>query len=315
MNYCNIFAPELKFNTNLQKAKSKILMRKCKSTLFLLLMVGSICWAQEHSNRFFHSGLEIVVDVLPENDIYYSHQIGQGINIYNLAEVFQISAEKIMKLNKMDPKSPNATGKIVKIPIISSKILPNSSLKRQDQDYLSLIYKVKEGDNLFRIAKTYFNSDIHSIKSLNNKKTNDIQLGESLKIGWYAIGKINPSKSISKSQISQEKASTPKTKSIQDPPKVDAVKITKYYLSDVIGFFDRDAGNHKSNFVLHNEAKPGTTMDIYNPMFRRHIKAKVLGKIPDGTYSSDVQIILNSSAAKELGILDQRFKVNIKFEM
>lgn len=277
-------------------------------------MMGRMCLAQEESNRFFSSGSEIVVDVLPENDIYYSHQNGQGISIYSLAEVFQISAEKVMKLNKIDPKSPNTAGKIVKIPITSSKIVRNPNLKKSNQDYLSLIYVVKKGDNLFRISKAYFNTDINTIKSINNKKTNDIQLGEAIKIGWYPRGKTRQTKTDTKSPIPTTKPIITDVKPIQNHPE-DAVKITKYYLSDVIGIYDREAGSHKNNFVLHNEAKPGTIMDIYYPMFKRHIKAKVLGKIPDGTYSSDVQIILNSSAARELGILDQRFKVNIKFEI
>ena len=56
-------------------------------------------------------------------------------------------------------------------------------------------------------------------------------------------------------------------------------------------------------------------MDVYNPMLKRHVRAKVLGKIPQSTYAEEVQIIINSSVARELGILDQRFKVNIKYEM
>jgi hypothetical protein len=55
-------------------------------------------------------------------------------------------------------------------------------------------------------------------------------------------------------------------------------------------------------------------MDIYNPMLKSHVKAKVLGKIPSGTYSEEVQLIISTAIARDLGILDSRFKVNIKYE-
>jgi hypothetical protein len=65
---------------------------------------------------------------------------------------------------------------------------------------------------------------------------------------------------------------------------------------------------------LHDEAKVGSILDIYNPMLKTHVKAKVLGKIPLSTYAEDIQIIISPAVAKELGILDARFKVNIKYE-
>ena len=49
-------------------------------------------------------------------------------------------------------------------------------------------------------------------------------------------------------------------------------------------------------------------------MLKKHIKAKGIGKIPEGTYNNDIKIIINKSAAMALNILDARFKVNIKYE-
>ena len=91
-------------------------------------------------------------------------------------------------------------------------------------------------------------------------------------------------------------------------------KATKYYLSDVIGFYDKSAAESKNYYVLFNDAKVGSAIDIYNPMLRRHVKAKVIGKIPSNTYNEEVNIIISASIAKELGIFDTRFKVNVKYE-
>jgi hypothetical protein len=310
------------------------LLIKCKSTLFLLLLVSVVLKGQNHSNRFFSSGSEIVVDVLPGNDIFYSHPCDKGINIYDLAEVFQINAEKLLRENKINPKSPNNDGKIVKIPIYKNLILAKPAANHGKKPQLKLKYQVKKGDNLFRIAKEYFGTDVASLAMLNNKKTTDVKIGEELLIGWLDINmkdpkptpkftsnKIEERKLPSKPVVSPNKTTETKNQTpIVYPVKntseenEEDVKIVKYYLSDVIGFWDRTAVNSKSYFVLHDEAKIGTLMDVYNPMLKTHIKAKVIGKIPSHTYAEDIQIIISPALAKELGILDGRFKVNIKYE-
>lgn len=310
--------------------------KKCKSTIILLLLCNLWVAGQDHSNRFFFSGSEIVVDVLPGNDIFYSHTSDKGINIYDLAEVFQINTEKLLRENKLNPKSPNNDGKIVKIPVAKNIIVSNANMSPGKLPHLKVKYQVKKGDNLFRIAKDYFSSDVATLTAINGKKSTDVKIGEELLIGWILVKDKNLKST--QTNIKQENKSDdgivkPKSdgnaKSINEQTKTsvvpnqskpvtdektDDVKIIKYFLSDVIGFWDRNAANSKSLFVLHDEAKVGSILDIYNPMLKTHIKAKVLGKIPPGTYAEDIQIIISPAVAKELGILDARFKVNVKYE-
>ncbi|HMT54110.1 MAG TPA: LysM peptidoglycan-binding domain-containing protein [Saprospiraceae bacterium] len=298
-------------------------IKKCKCSIFLLLIGSVLCFGQNQSNRFFSSGTEIVTDVLPGNDIYYSHINDQGISIYSLAKIFQVSTEMVLKVNKIDPKDPNYDGKIVKIPIKKSRISFKPAAKSPKTNTLTLVYKVKKGETLYRIAKDYLNTDVKSLMSLNGKTTPDLNTGDSLIIGYLTVQNLDNRQITSKNPDpkidfdTKNKAQRPSTilKTPVNTETSDEVKIVKYYLSDVIGFWDKSPSSHNNNFVLHNEAKPGTMMDVYNPMLKRHVRAKVLGKIPQSTYAEEVQIIINSSVARELGILDQRFKVNIKYEM
>ena len=296
-------------------------IKKCKSSIFLLLIGSVLCFGQNQSNRFFSSGTEIVMDVLPGNDIYYSHNNDEGISIYSLAKIFQVSTEMVLKVNKIDPKDPNYDGKIVKIPIKKSRISFKPAAKSPKSNTLTLIYKVKKGETLYRIAKDYLNTDVKSLMSLNDKITPDINVGESIIIGYLTIQNTdnkqikNPDQKSGITIKNKEPRPSSTLKTAIDSAPNEETKIVKYYLSDVIGFWDKSPSSHNNNFVLHNEAKPGTMMDVYNPMLKRHVRAKVLGKIPQSTYAEEVQIIINSSVARELGILDQRFKVNIKYEM
>lgn len=281
--------------------------------------------SQNTSNRFFSSGSEIVVDVLPGNDIFYSHPYDKGINIYSLAEIFQVNAEKLFAFNKLSPSQPIKDGKIVKIPF-SSKILDiNPTSKSNGQPYLSVWYIVKKGESLYRISKEYFDTDIIRIKILNNKKNESVQTGEKLLIGWLPLP-VEKSKKKNEKQgdVLKTPVKTPVIKmqdkneknTVTSAPEADDehIPIVKYYLSDVIGIWDRSAASSKSYFVLHDEARPGSMMDVYYPMLKKHIKAKVLGKIPASTYNEEVSLIISPMAAKDLGILDFRFKVNIKYE-
>ena len=296
-------------------------IKKCKCSIFLLLIGSVLCFGQNQSNRFFSSGTEIVTDVLPGNDIYYSHINDEGISIYSLAKIFQVSTEMVLKVNKIDPKDPNYDGKIVKIPIKKSRISLKLAAKSPKTNTLTLVYKVKKGETLYRIAKDYLNTDVKSLMSLNGKTTPDLNTGDSLIIGYLTVQNTDnkPIKSPDPKIDFDTKNKAQRPSNILKTPvntdTSDEVKIVKYYLSDVIGFWDKSPSSHNNNFVLHNEAKPGTMMDVYNPMLKRHVRAKVLGKIPQSTYAEEVQIIINSSVARELGILDQRFKVNIKYEM
>ncbi len=66
-------------------------------------------------------------------------------------------------------------------------------------------------------------------------------------------------------------------------------------------------------FVLNNEAKLYTFMELYNPLVNKTILAKVIGRIPDNTYSDNVKLILSPEAARLLRALDQRFFVRYKY--
>ena len=282
--------------------------KKYKITIFFLILVNGFISAQNGSNRFFSSGTEIVIDNLPENDIYYSHVYDNSVTIYSLAEFFKVSKETLWRDSNIDPNKPINAGKIVKVHLDKNRIV---TFKPKSEKYYTLTYKVSTSETLFSISRK-FNTDVTTLKFLNNKASNDIQIGENITIGYYVPYGNNKGKSIEPViNVIETKANTTEDKSLSES---DDVKVTKYYLSDVIGYYDKSAAGARNFYVLFNDAKLGSTLDIYNPMLRRHVKAKVIGRIPANTYNNDVSIIISYSIAKELGIFDTRFKVNIKYE-
>lgn len=296
---------------------------KCKSTVFLILTILSVGSSQKKiDNHIFFTSAELVIDVLPGNDTYYSFPISKGISIYNLAEIFQLKADKIFAINHLNPSQPINDGRIVKIPCDHRHLVTDKTKLQKNKDYVPVFYKVKKGDTAYKICKQYFDLEPKEFLKLNDKNQTDIDIGEKILIGWQTLAKtkiaVEQPKLMKTTQPIKKDETTktivpvlPKDTSAQLTKKMP---VTKYYESDVIGWWDKSSQNHSGSFALHNEAKPGSVIDIYNPMLKSHVKAKVLGKIPPDTYFEDVQIILSPEVIKELRILDTRYMVNIKFE-
>lgn len=303
-------------------------LSKCKSTVFLILAVVSVVSSQKKTdNLISFSSAEFVVDVLPGNDIFYRHPFSKGISIYNLAEVFQLKADKIYAINKLNPTQPINDGRIVKIPFQQNLITQDKGKLSGKKTFVPVFYTAKKGDTAFKVCHQYFDLDLKVLLAINNKKESSIYSGEKLLIGWYMLPEIIKPSDKTKIKETRIKKTDP-APAVADELKKQNILIfkpdtlvsdktnpaVKYYVSDVIGWWDKSSQAHDGYFALHNEAKSGSFIDIYNPMMKSHIKVKVIGKIPGDTYKDDVQIILSPAAVKDLRILDTRYMVNIKYE-
>lgn len=81
-----------------------------------------------------------------------------------------------------------------------------------------------------------------------------------------------------------------------------------------IGIWERDSKVNSMSVVLHHTAKKGSYITLHNPQLKLSTTAKVIGRIPMGTYPSDVSVIMSKKVAETLGALDTRFMVDLTFE-
>ena len=304
--------------------KYLILNLKRKCTIFLFLTIASATFAQ--NNRFFSLENDIVVDILPGNELFYIHQMDKGTTIYSLADIFQIDVQTILQKNSLKAQQPIPEGKDIMVPINRENLIIKSDFNHKEQASLPLYYEVKKGESLYKISKTYFGTDVNIVQKLNKKSSESIAVGEKLLVGYLSLSRykkvsndIRPKnqKTISKDIVLHE----PKVKVVTEQKQHEHIdtttldpKVIKWYNSNVIALWDKNSES-TSLFVLHNEARLGSTMDIYFPMLKRQVKAKVLGRIPEGTYREDISLFVSPGVARELGIRDSRFMVNIKYEV
>ena len=114
---------------------------------------------------------------------------------------------------------------------------------------------------------------------------------------------------------SEEKSATENVKEkVEEVKKVEARPAIVYKTEKGIAIWNQTSSNSKNLFALHPTAKVGTFIEITNPMMNKTVQAKVIGNIPPRTYTDDVSLVISPRVAKMLGVVDRRFRVEVKFQ-
>ncbi|MDB2628718.1 LysM peptidoglycan-binding domain-containing protein [Gammaproteobacteria bacterium] len=105
---------------------------------------------------------------------YQAHIISEGDTLWNLGIQYNISPAEIAKTNGLKMSSPLRIGS--ELNIGNKNIYRTINSKKR-----TILYSVKQGDSLYRIADI-FNIEISDIKKINELLTNEIKPGQVLKI-------------------------------------------------------------------------------------------------------------------------------------
>ena len=107
----------------------------------------------------------------PQNNnpkVVTTYIVKKGDNLYSIAKKYNTTTSAIMMVNNL-PNTNLQIGQQLKIPGSNNTQMTPSSMT----------YIVKNGDNLYQIAKK-FNTTIDSIKKKNNLMSNNLQVGQKL---------------------------------------------------------------------------------------------------------------------------------------
>ena len=104
-----------------------------------------------------------------EMDMYLNYKVQSGDSLFSIANKFNTSIDIIIDVNNLESNNLSI-GQILKIPTSTTSINTNYNN-----------YTVLKGDSLFSIANK-FNTTINAIKNLNNLSSNNLSIGQILKI-------------------------------------------------------------------------------------------------------------------------------------
>ena len=105
---------------------------------------------------------------------YQAHIISEGDTLWKLGKKYKISPAEIAKNNGLRLNAPLTIGK--ELNIGNKNIYRTINSKKR-----TILYSVKQGDSLYRIADI-FNIEISDIKKINELENNEIAPGQVLKI-------------------------------------------------------------------------------------------------------------------------------------
>ncbi len=283
-------------------------MKKIVLTLSFAILCCVAVFATGDSLQYLRPQDTLFLQVSPTAGISFTHYYTKGQTLFSLARHYGLKLDALYAFN---PSLRNMVsipdGQAVHIPLPDTALLRYASQRQCSQNYAPLMYVVKPRETLYTIAKRYFKIDMDTLKARNGLVGNELSIGQVLHIGWLSTGGIpdsvqlmngHPLGPLMQKLFLQFEAARAGT-------KTKFQKGAAYWLRDQHGAADC--------YALHRFAKPGTPVRIFNPHTGIEAYAKVIGRIDDRRYGSDVILILSPSVARFLGATDPRFFVEIEY--
>lgn len=305
--------------------------------LFLSLFLFEFGYSQ---NDLFRKNDFIQISVSNDGDFVYHHKLKAKQTIYSLSRFFNQPVQDIYEYNGKESNYIFQIDEIVKVPFDPAIMTTNPAGLTDFDQNIAILYQVKPQENLYRISREYFPQSMDHLMQNNKMQSYNLSVNQKLIIGYIPLGgkstetidrkkdkviaiheqrkKLIEIDRISRFPIYVRDISRPELASdikmdtsfyniVKDEPKYEIVE------KSGIAMWDKKISDKRNLFVLHKKIKAGTSIEIYYPLLKRSVKAQVVGNIPKGLYSKDVDLIISPRVAKSLGVIDTKFRVSIKY--
>ncbi len=195
---------------------------------------------------------------------------------------------------------------------------------------IPVYHEVKKRDVLFRISKWYGLVALNPIKSLNGLRSNNLNIGQQLLIGY--LFPPNDSTNFSYLAKNNQRDEPESLKANWEIPYEDIFPELTYKGSGVFeveweasvplnqssgksSVFKTGSGWQDGRFyLLHNDLETGKVVKLIEPVSGKFIYAKVVGPLPKIKMNNGLTTRINSAAAAMLGIIDDNsFEILIQY--
>lgn len=241
------------------------------------------------------------------NEKYFSHRLEPKQTLFSLAKFYGLSLQELYFHNPGLSPQTMRVGMPVRIPI------PKQAIEQyQEKDiipgrFAPVYYVVRKGDTLYKISKSYFEIPMEEIMMRNGLLDHTLKSNQILHVGWLSLNGIPDSlRAYAGGELGKRNAAYR--------------KLFQYDMSGErerehqgVAFWPKDMTDETDLMAMHRKAEIGSVVSIYNPMSRRTVYAKVVGRIPDTVYKDDVIVVVSPLVAKLLGAIDPRFFVKVKY--
>ena len=264
-----------------------------------LLVMSLLCAhsiAQQSTDSLFEPLPDTLEAYVDQNmEVYIYHRTGDGEDLGSLAMKYSVPPKDILEATKFLGSQGDTTDPAFLIPISVANISPRDFYHGQ---YIPVTYTVRPKETVFRIARRYFDIKADELRQLNKLESNDLSIGQRLLVGWY-----RPPEPVQPTLL-------PDSLSVE--PYVDPFYPEIPESSVGLAFWDRSNNDAEHMFALHRTARLHSMIEITNPMLDTRVLVKVIGRIPP-TYTRDISLVVSPAVANKLGILDPRFRAEMRY--
>ncbi len=256
--------------------------------------------------------------LLPQDTIFLSigdyqekifiHEVEKNQTLYSLARFYGLHTEEIYRYNPDLRLSVLSPKQKITIPVPNRAILRYKTKDFKSSQYAPVFYKVKRGDTFFNIATKVFKMPMDTIAFRNQMTSNTLSIGQNLLIGWMSINGIPSSYRKSRSHSEWKRSQSLRKTFVQGKNAYGEVH------EQGVAFWQKNGSTSSDRYALHRKAPLNSVIAVTNPMNNRKVYAKVIGRIPENVYGSDVVIVISSKVANGLGAKDPRFFVRVMYK-
>ena len=279
--------------------------------LMILFAISLSLNGQQHLSAYIVDKTQLTANIT----------LQEGYTIYGLSKATGIETETLIAANPGINVKNMELKTTLSLPIAPSALHIKSSALIHP---VVVMYKVQPSETLYSIAKNYAQKEVAVIMGLNKKETNTLSIGEELILGWIEwpydkhrsplLGNrefhipLLPTIDTIATFISADvkiDIPTPDINNLNHTPQANTYK--------GIALMDKRGGGTDELVVIHKDALIDSEIQIYNPMMRRTVKAKVVAQIAKNSYPEDVSVVISPAVASALGALDRRFMVEMTY--
>jgi len=279
-----------------------------RKLLFLVLLCTSTAAAATGDSLSYLTPKDtIFLSIGQFQEKYFTHYIEPKQTLFSLAKFYGLSLDDLYFYNPGLRGRHLKKGMPINIPIPNRAIVRYWGSQMIPGQYVPVYYVVRRGDTMFRIAKRYFHMPIAEMLQRNRLFDHTLHKGQLLHVGWMSMEGIPDSlRQYKGGALGKHNAKLQKEfqygctgQNIQSQKGAAACP---------------DDNNGKSDlYALHQHAPLNSVISIHNPMSRRTVYARVIGRIPETQYKNEIVTVVSPLAAKLLGAIDPSFFVEVKY--
>lgn len=256
------------------------------------------------------------------------HKVEPKETYYSIARKYYVTPQSVIQFNN---NKALQIGTIIRVPTdrtfnepqnVRPTVNQNTKVTANQTSKLAVVdYKVGPREYLLAIARK-FNTTVEDIKTLNNLSSNNLAVGQIIKVPYGTSGPEQAMTPPPAAPIDTPDVGTRSTPSQIDSSKNASERLklppARYGLREVnergVAVYISDENIDATKMLaLHQTAPIGTVVKITNPMTGKSTFAKIVGKFSPNESNKDAIIVVTKAAADLIGALDKRFQVSLVY--